>query len=113
MLVAAGDVRYGSANISSLLFFERRFWAHVFTQHGLRFDTAVLPPSDASGIHTIIYFVLEGGFEVVEPRPNVFRAPAVLALRVDDFEGANGSRHARLRTLGSPYSAIELRFASR
>lgn len=112
MLCARGQTMFGTTKIRSTVLFERRFWAYIVDREGLMFDARFVPGVEWRATNAIVYVLLRGAFEVIEPVAARFAAPAAFLLDEEHFEGAGGRRSLLFRAVGSPYTALDLRLRS-
>ena len=95
----------------SRLLLERRVFGHVVTRDRLVFDARFVPPEQGSSDQVVLYLLVSGTFEVLEPQPVTLTGPVAFVLDEEQFEGARGQRTLFFRSAGRPYVAIELRLS--
>jgi AraC-like DNA-binding protein len=109
MLTGRGQTRFGTATIRSTVLFERRYWAYIVDREGLTYDTRFVAGAPGRSSNTVIYLLLQGTFEVLEPVAMRFEGPAAFLLDEEQLEGADGRRSFLFRASGSPFVAVDLR----
>ncbi|MCW5801321.1 MAG: hypothetical protein KIT31_02830 [Deltaproteobacteria bacterium] len=106
MLSATSTRQFGPSTLTSTIFLERRFRAHLVSRDRLLYDSAYAPPAKKAMPFVHLYASLRGAFAVSGAAPG--EGPQAYILAETEFDRVQaGSR--TFRSFGAPAVIVELR----
>ncbi len=111
MLVAHGGFAVGTAEMRSTFLFERSLHGHVVERSGLVYDSRLAPEVDAGRSVVVVHVAVEGVLEISRPGIDGVEIAQAIVVAESSLEGPRASRGVALRSHGSPFLGIDLRFS--
>jgi AraC-like DNA-binding protein len=111
VLIAHGGLAVGTATMRSTFLFEPGLHVHAVERSGLVYDSRLVPEAAISKEVVVVYVAAAGTLEVGGAHGEGFARADAIVLRESALEGPRGGRTVALRSHGTPFVGIDLRFA--